>query len=241
MANVNTAAGTSFLIGTTLLDPTVDTYTAVGNVSNIPEFGRAYNEVKFSPLGTRGVLKIKGSFDDGSITVECAKDPSDAGQAAVLIARDQDFDFNFKIVANDAVPVVTSPTLTMTVAVPGIVTGYTAHGLPAGTAVKFTGGTPPTGIVIGTTYYVTSGATLLANTFALSSTYALALAGTAITTTGSPGSALVLITIPAATFQLLKAKVLSYTTAYTTIDNVVMAKVALSIKSGSLVETPHLP
>jgi len=240
MANLNTAAGTTLYIGTTLTDQTADTYTAVGNVSNIPEFGRAYNEVKFNPLSTRGTLKVKGSFDDGSVTVEMAKDASDAGQAAMLLARDQDFDYNFKIVANDAVPVTTA-TVTITIAAPGVIS-WAAHGFPAGTAVKFsTTGALPTGLTAGTTYFVCSGSTLLAGSFTVAATLAAALAGTGITTSGTQSGVHTGTSVPAATFQLFKAKVLSYTTGYGTIDSVVMAKAGLSIKSGSFTETAHLP
>ncbi len=55
--------------------------------------------------------------------------------------------------------------------------GFTlaAHGLLAGTPVSFTG--TITGITNGTTYFVAAGATLLTNTFAVSTTRANALAG----------------------------------------------------------------
>jgi hypothetical protein len=73
-----------------------------------------------------------------------------------------------------------SATVTMTIATPGVVT-WTAHGLAAGDAVKFTTtGALPTGITAGTTYYVIS-AGLTANTFRVSAT----VGGAAINTTGS--------------------------------------------------------
>jgi hypothetical protein len=238
---VSTAAGTALSIGTTALVGSTDTYNALGQITTIPEFGRVYTEIKFSPLSTRGVLKFKGSFDDGSIAVVMGKDSTDAGQQAALVARDVDADYNFKIVANDAVPAVTS-TVGISVAAPGLVT-LTAHGLKVGTQVQFQNGagTLPTGLTASTTYFVTGGATLLTNTFAVSTTLALAIAGTGITTTGSAGVGNTMVTVPTASQILMKAKVLSYTTKFDTLDSVVMSTMSLSITSGSIVETPHLP
>lgn len=80
--------------------------------------------------------------------------------------------------------VYNSSVVTVTIAAPAVVT-WNAHALPAGTPVKFsTTGALPTGIVAGTTYYVSS-SNLLTNSFRLSSSAANALAGTNITTTGS--------------------------------------------------------
>lgn len=238
---VSTAAGATLSVGTTAAVGSTDSFTAVGEVVTLPEFGRVYNIIKYLPLSSRGVQKFKGSYDDGDLAVSLGKSLGDAGQAAMLVARDVDADYNFKIVANDAVPVVTA-TVGISVAAPGLVT-LTAHGFPAGMALQLAAGSGalPTGLVAATTYYVTSGATLLTNTFALSSSLANALAGTAITTTGSAGVGNTQTTQPSATTQLFKAKVVSFTTVYGGVDAVVMSTCSLSIKSGSIVETVHLP
>jgi hypothetical protein len=71
------------------------------------------------------------------------------------------------------------PTITMTIASPGVVT-LTAHGKVANDPIAFaTTGALPTGIVAGTTYYVKT--VLTANTFTLSGTPG----GAVINTTGS--------------------------------------------------------
>jgi hypothetical protein len=77
----------------------------------------------------------------------------------------------------------TSPSsFTITIAVPGVVT-YTGSTLINGTAVIFsTTGTLPTGLTSGTVYYVGG---VSGSTFKLATTYANALAGTYITTTGT--------------------------------------------------------
>lgn len=70
-------------------------------------------------------------------------------------------------------------TVTTPVATPGVV-NWTNHGLLAGTPVSFSGGTLPTGIVAGTTYYVIS-AGLAASAFEI----ATAPGGAAINFTGT--------------------------------------------------------
>lgn len=237
----NTAAGVSLYIGTTALNAATDSYTEVGEVISIPSFGRTYDEVKYSPLSSRGVQKFKGSFDDGSIAVQLGKDAGDAGQALLAAALNTDFDYNFKVVANDAAAPV-SGTVTVTVATPGVLT-LANHGFPAGTQVLLsTTGALPTGFAIVTPYYVVAGATLTTNTFTLAATQAAALAGTgSIATTGAGTGTNTVTTVPAATTEFFKAKVTSYTTVYGTIDNIVQSVASLSIQSGSLTETPHLP
>jgi hypothetical protein len=84
---------------------------------------------------------------------------------------------------------VTSPTsatdlstATITIASPAVITNN-AHGLTLGTPVFFTTtGALPTGLIQNNVYYVTNPAT---NTFNLSTTYANAVAGTKINTTGT--------------------------------------------------------
>lgn len=92
-------------------------------------------------------------------------------------------------VANQPTVNITAPagttslgTATMTIAAPAVVT-RTAHGLALGAPVYFTTtGALATGLIASTVYYVTNP---LANTFNLSTTYANAIAGTKITTTGT--------------------------------------------------------
>lgn len=231
----NTAAGSTIAIGTTATSSVGDTYVTIGNVTNIPEFGRVYNEVKFSPLSSRGVQKVKGSFDEGSIDLDLARDTSDAGQVAVLAALVVDANYNFQVTFNDSVP-ATSATITMTIAAPGVVTD-TAHGLSIGTAVKFsTTGALPTGITAGTTYYIVA-AGFTVNAYELAATPG----GSAITTTGTQSGVHTRTSVPAGSYVQFKGQVASFTSIVGTIDNVMMRKMKLLMQSGSLVETPHLP
>ena len=230
----NTAAGSSIAIGTTSASPQTDTYTVIGLVTNIPEFGRVYKEVDFSPLSTRGVLKVKGSFDEGSIEIDLARSTSDLGQIAALAARDVDANYNFQVTFNDKLPVSVATGVTLPVASPGVVTD-TAHGLPAGTAVQFSGaGTLPTGVTANTTYYVLSPTT---NTYELSAT----AGGSAINFTGTATGTNTRTTVPADGYVQFSAQVSSFTNIIGTIDNVMMRKMKLLMQSGTLVEYPHLP
>lgn len=233
---VSTNAGALLYIGTTASDQSTDTYTVIGEVVAIPEFGRSYNEIKYTPLASRGVQKFKGSYDDGSVAIPIGKDSSDAGQAALIIALDVDADYNFKIVDNDDVPEHATTGVSMSAASPGVVT-MTAHGLAVNTPVKFTAGagTLPTGITEGTTYYVKT--VLSSSTFSVSATPG----GAAINTAGSPSGTYTLTTVPVGTTLTFKAKVMSRTTKRDGTDNVIMTTVNLGIKSGSIVETARLP
>jgi microcystin-dependent protein len=78
--------------------------------------------------------------------------------------------------------VLSKGTATMTIATPGVVTN-TAHGIYTGEGVYFTTtGALPTGVTANTLYYAIR---VDANTFRLATSLANAVAGTAITTTGS--------------------------------------------------------
>lgn len=74
----------------------------------------------------------------------------------------------------------TSASVSVSVATPGVVT-YTSHPFLNNDPVIFSAGTLPTGLVVGTVYFVRNSA---ANTFELSAT----TAGASINTTGSPSS-----------------------------------------------------
>ena len=76
-------------------------YTAVGEVTNLGEFGKKFNLVRHNPLATRGTVKKKGSYDDGQISVEMALDRSDAGQTLMRTARDSDANYFFEVTFQD--------------------------------------------------------------------------------------------------------------------------------------------
>jgi hypothetical protein len=99
----HTASGTKLYIGGKTATPSAETsWTEVGEVVDLGEFGRKYNKVEVKSLSTRGVRKAKGSYDDGAISLGIHADDADAGQTALRTALDDDTPYNFKIEENDA-------------------------------------------------------------------------------------------------------------------------------------------
>ena len=43
--------------------------TVVGEVSDLGEFGRDFNLVTFNPVGSRGVVRKKASFNQGTMQI----------------------------------------------------------------------------------------------------------------------------------------------------------------------------
>lgn len=103
-----TSAGTTISISASLpatydaagFDAAV-VFTEVGEVSDLGEFGREYNVVKFNPLKDRRTVKRKGSYDDGTVQVQLAKAAADAGQAILRSATNSDSSHSIKIVLQD--------------------------------------------------------------------------------------------------------------------------------------------
>lgn len=105
---VHTAAGSKLFIGPVAAS-TVDTanefaalsFTEVGEIESLGEFGDQAGIVTFTALGDRRVRKFKGSFDAGTITLSLGRDAADSGQSALIAAQASDFDYAFKVELND--------------------------------------------------------------------------------------------------------------------------------------------
>lgn len=107
-SNVRTSAGTRIHISSTLVPCN---YTAIqmaalpwieiGEVSDLGEFGREYNVVNFNPLGDRKTVKRKGSYNDGTVSMQVAKVGSDGGQQICKTALDSDSSYPFRITLQD--------------------------------------------------------------------------------------------------------------------------------------------
>lgn len=102
-----TAAGTILAISAGVpatLTPTAYaalTFTTIGEITGAGTVGRTYNIVNHNPLATRGTVKLKGSFDDGSVTAPAAYAPGDPGQVLVQTALDSDAFYSFKETLQD--------------------------------------------------------------------------------------------------------------------------------------------
>lgn len=102
-----TSAGTTIAVSATA-PATYDqagfaalTFTTVGEVVDLGEFGRVYNLVSHNPLGDRRTVKRKGSFNDGTVNMTLARDSSDAGQALLQAALASDSSYSFKVTIQD--------------------------------------------------------------------------------------------------------------------------------------------
>ncbi|TWA24763.1 hypothetical protein [Sinorhizobium medicae] len=136
-------------------------------------------------------LKAKGTRNAGSMQNNFIILPDDVGQIALIEAEATPYNYPFKLLFNDAPPAKTS-TVTITVATPGVIS-WNAHGLAAGTPVKFsTTGALPTGLTAGTTYYVVSPS---ANDFQVAATPG----GAAIATSGTQSGIHTATTAPTGT------------------------------------------
>jgi hypothetical protein len=101
---VQTSAGTQLYVSAALpaaLDVAgyeALTYTVVGEITDLPEFGIEYNTVTHLPLGTRALETFKGSFSEAPTTLELGLDNSDAGQVILNTALGSDDNYSFKVV-----------------------------------------------------------------------------------------------------------------------------------------------
>lgn len=73
------------------------TSTLIGEVTDLGEFGRSYNLVTHNPLGTRGTTKLKGSYNEGTISMQLGLDTDDAGQILAKAASKSDADYSFTL------------------------------------------------------------------------------------------------------------------------------------------------
>jgi hypothetical protein len=73
------------------------TYTNIGEITNLGEFGREYSLITHNPIGNRGTVKRKGSFNEGTMALQLGLDKNDAGQILAKSASISDDDYSFEI------------------------------------------------------------------------------------------------------------------------------------------------
>lgn len=106
---VMTSAGSTIAIATgvpTTYDSTgfaaVTPYEVVGEVTDIGEFGKEYSTVNHTSLGSRQTKKFKGSFNNGTIQLQMARDTSaGSNQDALRAALDSDSSYSFCVTLQD--------------------------------------------------------------------------------------------------------------------------------------------
>lgn len=109
MSDVETSAGATISIGSgtpaTFNKVGYDalTFTEIGEVSNISgDLGKVFSLATFQLLKERGLVKRKGGYNNGAVTVEYGYHRSDTGQAALVTAANADATYAFKIILEDA-------------------------------------------------------------------------------------------------------------------------------------------
>lgn len=116
---LKTGTGCTIAIGTTLAAPNgtqaeyeADSYTTLGQVESIGDFGDQRNSVQFTGLSDGRVQKARGAADAGNSVVSYAHQTADGGQDALKAAFEATSqatdEFNFRVLLNDQIS--TSPT-----------------------------------------------------------------------------------------------------------------------------------
>lgn len=186
MSDLYAVAGKRLFIGGTLdakkndfvlADFNGQSWTEIDGWETHGQIGDSAQAITASLINRQRDIKLKGSFNAGTMENNFAILRSDVGQAALRNAVRSNKNFAFKIQGNDG-EIGVGATVTMTIASPGVIT-QTAHGKSNGDKVILsTTGALPTGLNAGDTYYVVSAAT---NTYQLAATPG----GSPIATTGT--------------------------------------------------------
>lgn len=118
-----TSAGTAIAIGAAPSTYDVAGFDAVsfdtiGEVTDAGEYGKVYNLVTHNPLATRQTKKFKGSYNNGSITLQLAIDEADVGQIAASTASDSDDSYSIRVTKqNGAIDYFTAQVMSFTTSV----------------------------------------------------------------------------------------------------------------------------
>lgn len=78
------------------------TFTAIGQILNLGEFGDSANPITAEYLEDGRTQKYKGTRDAGTMALEFGYDYGDTGQAALIAAEPNPGNFAFKVELNDS-------------------------------------------------------------------------------------------------------------------------------------------
>jgi hypothetical protein len=105
MAHLYTASGSKVYIAPSVVSAPADaaayaglTWTEIGFLSNIGEYGDEASLQTGSVVGDARVRKAKGARDAGTLTITVYPDPDDDGQAALIAAEGTNSNYPIKIV-----------------------------------------------------------------------------------------------------------------------------------------------
>lgn len=72
-------------------------FTTIGEVTNMGELGRDFQLVTHNPIATRGTQKLKGSFNEGAMSLQLGLDTDDGGQIIAKAASLSDSPYALKL------------------------------------------------------------------------------------------------------------------------------------------------
>ncbi len=73
------------------------TFSNIGEITDGGSHGRVYAEVTHQPIDTRATRKFKGTFNEGTKTLQLAISAGDAGQVLLRAALLSDAPYSFKV------------------------------------------------------------------------------------------------------------------------------------------------
>jgi hypothetical protein len=110
MAGIFSVAGTQIYIGSATsakitpfvaADFTLQSWVRIAWVENLGQFGDEAAEIAFSPIDVSRTMKLKGTFNAGTLALVVGRDYTDSGQNICLIANGLQFDYSFRVIFND--------------------------------------------------------------------------------------------------------------------------------------------
>lgn len=78
------------------------TFVDIGSIETLGEIGPQSQDVTFTNINGDPVQHLKGSTDNGAMTMVCGKDPLDPGQIALLTAAGTKLEYALRITEQDA-------------------------------------------------------------------------------------------------------------------------------------------
>ncbi|MEM1189943.1 MAG: phage tail tube protein [Pseudomonadota bacterium] len=114
MSNAFSSAGTTVGLSATLpgaFDAAgygALTFTEIGEIESVPEFGPSFSLITFTPLNSRVVSKRKGSVNYGQLAITLGRVPSDAGQTILIAAQASDASQAIEITLQDGTKIYTT-------------------------------------------------------------------------------------------------------------------------------------
>lgn len=78
------------------------TFVDIGSIETLGEIGPQSQDVTFTNVNGDPVQHLKGSTDNGAMTMVCGKDPLDPGQIALLTAAGTKLEYALRITEADA-------------------------------------------------------------------------------------------------------------------------------------------